>query len=165
MILDIMMLKVGVSNAYTIPGQSNSLATNAFSRIQTDPEMILFDVSSFDTRDFLFDLGEVNQRIHSGLNSSCAAINAMDKQCSLHPENCQAADLANLNLESSVEKFLQTQYALQRVCDAGEVPSSKDIIRKCHAGENWEEKGTSLPDRFQVAPSLQRKITQIPRNI
>ena len=101
--------------------------------------MILFDVTSFDTRDFLFDLGEVNQRIHSGINSSCAAINAMNKQCSLHPENCLAADLAIINLESSVEKYLQTQYALQRVCDAGEVPSSKEIIRRCHARDNWEE--------------------------
>ena len=62
----------------------------------------------------------------------------MNKQCRLHPENCQAADLAVLNLESSIEKYLQTKYALQRVCDAGEVPSSKEVIRRCQAGESWE---------------------------
>ena len=138
MILSILMLNVGVSKAATIPGQDNFLATNAFSRIQGEQEMILFDVTSFDTKDFLFDLGEVNQRIHSGLNSSCAAIDAMNKQCSLHPENCHAADLAIINLESSIEKYLQTEYALQRVCDAGDVPSSSEIIRRCHAGESWE---------------------------
>ena len=132
------MLNVGVSKAATIPGQSNFLATNAFSRIQAEQEMILFDVTSFDTRDFLFDLGEVNQGIQTGINSSCAAITAMNKQYRLHPENCQAADLAVLNLESSIEKYLQTKYALQRVCDAGEVPSSKEVIRRCQAGENWE---------------------------
>merc|ERR1712051_420648 len=65
MILAITMLNVGVSKASTIPGQSNSLASNSFSRIQAEQEMILFNVTSFDTRDFLFDLGEVNQRIHS----------------------------------------------------------------------------------------------------
>ena len=63
----------------------------------------------------------------------------MKKQCALHPENCQAANLAIMNLESSIEKYLQTKYALQRVCNAGEVPSSKEVIRRCQAGEDWEE--------------------------
>ena len=63
------MLNIGVSKAASIQGQGNFLSTNAFSRIQTDQEMILFDVTSFDTRDFLFHLGEVNQGIQTGINS------------------------------------------------------------------------------------------------
>ena len=98
------MLMIGVCRAAPIQGQDNFLSSNAFSRIQADQEMILFDVTSFDTRDFLFDLGEVNQGIQTGINSSCAAVISMNKQCSLHPENCQAADLAVMNLESSIEK-------------------------------------------------------------
>ena len=132
------MFNVEVSRAATIPGQDNFLSTNAFSRIQPDQNMIIFDATSIDTMDFLFDLGEVNGGIHTGINSSCIAINAMNKQCALHPENCQAASLAIMNLESSIEKNLQTKYALQRVCSAGEVPSSREVIRRCHAGEDWE---------------------------
>ena len=64
-----------------IQGQDNFLSSNAFSRIQADQEMILFDVTSFDTKDFVFDLSEVNQGIQTGLNSSCDAIISMNKQC------------------------------------------------------------------------------------
>ena len=135
----IIMGSVGVSKAATIHGQDNFLSTNAFSRIQPDQNMILFDATSIDTKDFLFDLGEINHGIHTGINSSCIAIHAMKKQCALHPENCQAANLAIMNLESSIEKYLQTKFALQRVCSAGEVSSSKEIIRRCQAGEDWEE--------------------------
>ena len=103
------MFNMGASRAATIHGQDNFLSTNAFSRLQTDQDMILFDTTSIDTRDFLFDLGEVNHGIHTGINSSCIAINAMNKQCALHPENCQAANLAIMNLESSIEKYLQTK--------------------------------------------------------
>ena len=138
MILFMMMFNVGISRAASIPGQDNFLSTNAFSRLQPDQNMIIFDATSIDTKDFLFDLGEVNNGIHTGINSSCITIRAMNKQCALHPENCQAAELAVMNLESSIEKYLQTKYALQRVCNAGEVPSSKEVIRRCHADEDWE---------------------------
>ena len=134
----VFMLLVGLSRASPIQDQKNFLAPNAFTRIQADQEMILFDVSSFDTKDFIFDLGEVNHGTQTGLNSSCDAIISMNKQCSLHPENCQAAELAIMNLESSIEKYIQTKYALNRVCDAGRIPSSREVIQRCQAGENWE---------------------------
>ena len=135
----IIMGSVGVSKAAAIDSQDNFLSTNPFTRLQPDQNMILFDASSMGTKDFLFDLGEVNNGIHTGINSSCIAIQAMKKQCALHPENCQAANLAIMNLESAIEKYLQTKNALQRVCSAGEISSSKEIIRRCQAGENWEE--------------------------
>ena len=138
MMLFMMMFNVGVSKAANIPGQENFLSSNALTRLQPDQDLIMFDATSIDTMDFLFDLGEVNYGIHTGINSSCYAIDAMNKQCALHSENCQAAKLAIMNLESSIEKYLQTKYALQRVCNTGEVPSSKEIIRRCHAGEKWE---------------------------
>ena len=138
MIIFLLMVMTGGCRAATIQDQDNSLSSNAFTRIQVDNEMILFDVTSFNTRDFLFDLGEVNRGIQTGINSSCAATSAMNKQCAIHPENCQAANLAILNLESSIEKYMQTDYALRRVCDAGESHSSKEIIRRCQAGESWE---------------------------
>ena len=100
--------------------------------------MIIFDAYSIETKDFLYSLGEIKTGVNTGINSSCNAIKAMIKQCALHPENSQAANLAIMNLESSIEKYLQTKYALQRVCNAGEVPSSKEVIRRCQAGEDWE---------------------------
>ena len=87
MMLFIIMFNVGVSRAAAIPDQDNFLSTNALSRLQTDQDMIIFDTTSIDTRVFLFDLGEVNHGIDIGIN---IAINAMKKQCALHPENCQA---------------------------------------------------------------------------
>ena len=138
MMLFMMMFNVGISRAATIPEQDNFLSPNAFSRLQPDQNMIIFDATAIDTKDFLFDLGEINHGIHTGINSSCNTINAMNKQCALHPENCQAASLAIINLESSIEKNHQTKYALQRVCSAGEVPSFREVIRRCHAGEDWE---------------------------
>ena len=138
MVMLLLIMLVGGCRASPIQDQDNSLSPNAFTRIQVDNEMILFDVTSFNTKDFLYDLGEVNKGIQTGINSSCAAISAMNKQCALHPENCQAANLAILNLESSIGKYIQTNYALRRVCDAGEIHSSKEIIRRCQAGETWE---------------------------
>ena len=138
MILFMMMFNVGITRADNIQDQGNYLSSNAFSRIQPDQEMIIFDATSIDTMEFLFDLKEVKIGIHTGINSSCSIIKAANKQCTLHPENCQAARLSIINLESSIEKNLQTHYALQRVCSTGEVPSSSEVIRRCHAGEDWE---------------------------
>ena len=150
MMLFMMMFNVGIARAANIQDQGNFLSPNAFSRIQPDQDMIIFDATSIDTMEFLFDLGEVKRGIHTGINSSCNAIKAVNKQCALHPENCQAAELAIMNSESSIEKFLQTEYALQRVCSSGETSSSKEIIRRCHAGEDWDSQFRSkrhIPSR------------------
>lgn len=102
MMLFMMMINAGFCRAAAIPEQDNFLSPNAFSRLQSDQDMIIFDATAIDTKDFLFDLGEINQGIHTGINSLCNAIRAMNKQCALHPENCQAAGLAIINLESSI---------------------------------------------------------------
>ena len=139
MVLMVLMFNIVFSQTAAIPEEVQTLNPDVFSRLQPGSSMIIFDASSIETKDFLYSLGEIKTGVRTGINSSYNAINAMARQCSLHPKNCQAAKLSIINLESSIEKDLQTHYSLQRVCDAGEVPSSREVIWRCHAGKNWEK--------------------------
>ena len=64
-----MMFNVGITRADNIQDQGNFLSSNAISRIQPD-QMIIFNATSADTMDFLFDLGEANdeQRLEENIN-------------------------------------------------------------------------------------------------
>ena len=64
-VIFMMMFNEGVSKAATIPGQENYLSSNAFTRLQPDQDLIMFNATSNVKMDFLFDLGEVNYEIHA----------------------------------------------------------------------------------------------------
>ena len=97
MFMMVLMFNMGFSRAENVPEQVQTLTPNAFSHLQPGSSMIIFDASSIETKDFLYSLGEIKTGVNTGINSSCNAIKAMVKQCSLHPENCQAAKLSIFN--------------------------------------------------------------------
>ena len=136
----VFMYQMAVSQAAAVPQKPGPIQTptpDAFSHLQPGSSMIIFQASSIETKNFVYHLGEIKNGIYTGLGSSCSAIHTMNKQCTLRPENCQAAKLSLINLESAMVKDLQTHYSLQRICEADEVPSSKEAIQRCHAGISW----------------------------
>ena len=44
------------------------------------------------------------------------------------------------NFEKAVEKSFDTLYLLQRICDMGNLPHSKQVIEQCRAGKSWRMK-------------------------
>ena len=88
-----------------------------------------------ETKTWAYNMGEFEEEAYNIIDDACYYISISEDQCTEHPTSCQGTHLSSENFKKSVTKAFQTIYALQRMCDIGDQPSSEEAINQCRKGE------------------------------
>ena len=80
---------------------------------------------------------EVEEAAYSIIDDACFYLARADKQCKDHPSSCRTTMLSLENFKKAVSKAFDVVFLLQRLCDVGSQPSSKQAIEQCRKGEDW----------------------------
>ena len=74
---------------------------------------------------------EVEEAAYSIIDDACSYLAMADKQCADHPSSCRTTMLSLENFKKAVSKAFNVVFLLQRLCDMGDQPSSKQAIEQC----------------------------------
>ena len=112
-----------------------------------------------ETRTWAYKISEVEGAAYSIIDDACFYLARADKQCKTHPSSCRTTMLSLENFKKAVSKAFDVVFLLQRLCDVGSQPASKQAIEKCRRGENWRigdyanKKHKLLDDLFAAFPT------------
>ena len=111
--------------------------SSILSSLQPSPYRTVYPLLEMETRTWAYQIKEVEEAAYSIVDDACAYVAVADKQCKTHPTSCRTTMLNLKNFEKAISKALDVVLLLQRLCDVGELPSSKQAMELCRSGEDW----------------------------
>ena len=125
-----------ITQAQAAPRLTHS-PSSILSSLQPSPYRTVYPLLEMETRTWAYKMEEVEEAAYSIIDDACFYLAMADKQCADHPSSCRTTMLSLENFKKAVLKAFDVVFLLQRLCDVGDQPSSKQAIEKCRNGEGW----------------------------
>ena len=117
-----------------------SSPTTILASLRPSPFRTIYPVLELESRTWAYSVREIEEAAFGIVEDACFYLAVADDQCKSHRSSCRATMLSVENFEKAVEKSFDTLYLLQRICDMGNLPQSKQVIEQCRAGKSWRMK-------------------------
>ena len=117
-----------------------SSPTTILASLRPSPFRTIYPVLELESRTWAYSVREIEEAAFGIVEDACFYIAMADSQCKSHRSSCRTTMLSVENFEKAVEKSFDTLYLLQRICDMGNLPQSKQVIEQCRAGKSWRMK-------------------------
>merc|ERR1739842_265837 len=111
--------------------------SSVLSSLQPSPYRTVYPLLEMETRTWAYQIKEVEEAAYSIIDDTCFYLAMADGQCADHPSSCRTTMLSLENFKKAVSKAFDVVFLLQRLCDVGDQPSSKQAIEQCRNGEGW----------------------------
>merc|ERR1739842_56154 len=140
--------------------------SSVLSSLQPSPYRTVYPLLEMETRTWAYQIKEVEEAAYSIIDDTCFYLAMADGQCADHPSSCRTTMLSLENFKKAVSKAFDVVFLLQRLCDVGSQPSSKQAIEKCRRGENWRigdyanKKHKLLDDLFAAFPTGFKRVEE-----
>ena len=105
--------------------------SSILSSLQPSPYRTVYPLLEMETRNWAYQMEEVEEAAYSIIDDACSYLAMADKQCADHPSSCRTTMLSLENFKKAVSKAFNVVFLLQRLCDMGDQPSSKQAIEQC----------------------------------
>ena len=120
------------------PGEmDHTLIPEAFSFLGAGATTLVYGASTWFSKTYLINLGDVETRLTKDTSDSCEAISTQDGLCKKDPALCPMFHLNKINYGSAIRKNSQTSSALGLVCETKQRRSSTETIKLCTEGKDW----------------------------
>ena len=117
-----------------------SSPTTILASLRPSPFRTIYPVLELESRTWAYSVREIEDAAFGIIEDACFYLAMADSQCKAHRSSCRTTMLSVENFEKAVEKSFDTLYLLQRICDMGNLPQSKQVIKQCRAGKSWRMK-------------------------
>ena len=121
--------KNGTLNQPSIPEIFSSLSAGATTTI--------YGATTVITKNYILNLGNVEQRITEDISDSCDAVSTQNNICKKDNASCPMVHLNKENYGSAIRKNFQTLTALGLACETERRGTSTEAINSCLDGKDW----------------------------
>ena len=98
---------------------------------------------------YKYALSDHLSNIDENLSEVCSLIPLWNEICKEDPPSCQLSSIEIENLENTIYTLTRTMFSIYGVCELQDLPSSKEIISRCHKSLPWSTgEGINKRHRF-----------------
>merc|ERR1739841_230499 len=127
-----------------IPAQATrtpaSSPASILASLQPSPFRTVYPLLELESRTWAYQIKEVEDAAYDIIDDSCFYLAMANKQCEANPSSCRSTMLSVENFKKAVTKSFEVIFVLQRLCDVGNQPQSKQAIEQCRLGKSWRMK-------------------------
>ena len=148
---EVMCLVIAMLFAMLIPAQATMTSASSpaaiLASLQPSPYRTVYPLLELESRTWAYQIKEVEDAAYSIIDDVCFYLAMADKQCETHPSSYRTTMLSMENFNKAVTKSFDVIFLLQRLCDVGNQPQSKQAIEQCRNGKSWRIPEESVMSR------------------
>ena len=121
-------------------GTLDNSPTAILASMQTSPFRTVYPILELESRTWAYQIKEVEDSAYDIIDDGCWYLAMADEQCETSPSSCRSTMLSMENFKKAITKSFEVIFMLQRLCDVGNQPQSKQAIEDCRLGKSWRTK-------------------------
>ena len=121
-------------------GTIDNSPTAILASMQTSPFRTVYPLLELESRTWAYQIKEVEDSAYDIIDDGCWYLAMADGQCETSPSSCRSTMLSMENFKKAITKSFEVIFMLQRLCDVGNQPQSKQAIEDCRLGKSWRTK-------------------------
>ena len=121
-------------------GTLDNSPTAILASMQTSPFRTVYPLLELESRTWAYQIKEVEDSAYDIIDDGCWYLAMADGQCETSPSSCRSTMLSMENFKKAITKSFEVIFMLQRLCDDGNQPQSKQAIEDCRLGKSWRTK-------------------------